>query len=156
MNTPQKLFEEDGHLTIYALEALVRDEPLDELSRLEISEHLAFCDQCVDRYTAMLTEGVLLPPEEPMASSVIKRLRQKARRAFRSRYTSAVAAACLTLIFWNLGIFQVEPSQNGKFAEYLYQSVDSFHEKTTAFTDRVTQGLDQILNQFTFERSLKK
>ena len=49
-----ELFQEDGHLTQYALDALVQDLPLDELSRLEIAEHLSFCDACVDRYSQAL------------------------------------------------------------------------------------------------------
>ena len=40
------LFYEDGHLTDEALQALIREEELDTLQRLEISEHLSFCDLC--------------------------------------------------------------------------------------------------------------
>ena len=39
-------FRPDGHLTDEALAALVRSEPLDELVRLELAEHLAYCDDC--------------------------------------------------------------------------------------------------------------
>ena len=45
-----KLFRDDGHLTDEALTALA-GESLDDLSRLEIAEHLAFCDLCLQRYT---------------------------------------------------------------------------------------------------------
>ena len=58
-----ELFQEDGHLTQYALDALVQDLPLDELSRLEIAEHLSFCDACVDRYSQALENCLLLTPE---------------------------------------------------------------------------------------------
>ena len=37
------LFDQNGHLTDEALQALIREEDLDELQRLEISEHLSFC-----------------------------------------------------------------------------------------------------------------
>ena len=35
-------FRPDGHLTEEALAALVRQEPLTELDRLELAEHLAY------------------------------------------------------------------------------------------------------------------
>ena len=59
-----KLFREDGHLTDEGLRALIAGE-LDEMGRLETAEHLDFCDQCVERYSELLTEEVeLTPPEE--------------------------------------------------------------------------------------------
>ena len=39
-------FRPDGHLTDAALTALVRGDCLEELDRLELAEHLAYCDQC--------------------------------------------------------------------------------------------------------------
>ena len=47
-----ELFDPSGHLTDRALLALVRNEELDELARLELAEHLAYCDRCLQRYTA--------------------------------------------------------------------------------------------------------
>ena len=44
-------FRPDGHLTDAALTALVRGDCLEELDRLELAEHLAYCDQCLQRYT---------------------------------------------------------------------------------------------------------
>ncbi len=35
------------------------DGQLDELGRLEAAEHLSYCDQCMDRYTALLTADAL-------------------------------------------------------------------------------------------------
>ena len=40
-------FRPDGHLTDAALTALVRGDCLEELDRLELAEHLAYCDQCL-------------------------------------------------------------------------------------------------------------
>ena len=37
-------FRPDGHLTDEALAALIRGDALAELDRLEIAEHLAYCD----------------------------------------------------------------------------------------------------------------
>ena len=55
-------FRPDGHLTDAALTALVRGDCLEELDRLELAEHLAYCDQCLQRYTELLSEGPMLTP----------------------------------------------------------------------------------------------
>ena len=40
------VFRNDGHLSDGVLESLIHNgEALDELTRLEAAEHLAFCDQ---------------------------------------------------------------------------------------------------------------
>ena len=57
-----EIFDKDGHLTVQALKALVRNDPLEELTRLEMAEHLSFCDRCLQRYTELLTDDVLLTP----------------------------------------------------------------------------------------------
>ena len=55
------VFREDGHLSDRALAALAQSEDrFDELERLEIAEHLAFCDECLQRYTLALEGGDLL------------------------------------------------------------------------------------------------
>ena len=48
-----ELFTADGHLTDSAF-ALLIQEKLDPLQSLEVSEHLSFCDRCLERYTAIL------------------------------------------------------------------------------------------------------
>lgn len=57
-----EVFDRDGCLTDDALLALIRQEP-DEMTRLEIAEHLSFCDRCTERYSELLCEAPLrLPP----------------------------------------------------------------------------------------------
>ncbi|MBP3485722.1 MAG: hypothetical protein J6J81_02685, partial [Oscillospiraceae bacterium] len=58
------IFQHDGHLTDEALTALAAGESLDETARLEIAEHLAFCDLCLQRYTDALAGTELLTPEQ--------------------------------------------------------------------------------------------
>ena len=48
-----ELFTADGHLTDLAFKLLI-DEQLDSLQSLEVSEHLSFCDRCLERYTEIL------------------------------------------------------------------------------------------------------
>ena len=55
-------FRPDGHLTDEALAALIRGDALAELDRLEIAEHLAYCDPCLQRYAKQLPTPPLLPP----------------------------------------------------------------------------------------------
>ena len=58
------VFRDDGHLSAEALTALARNEDnFDGLERLEIAEHLAFCDECLQRYAMALEGGTLLIPE---------------------------------------------------------------------------------------------
>lgn len=54
-----ELFREDGCLSDEGLYALTAGQ-LDELGRLEAAEHLAYCDKCTDRYTALLTADAVL------------------------------------------------------------------------------------------------
>lgn len=48
-----ELFDVKGCLSEEGLQALVGGQ-LDETQRLEAAEHLAYCDRCMDRYTALL------------------------------------------------------------------------------------------------------
>ena len=50
-----ELFDAKGCLSEEGLQALVGGQ-LDETQRLEAAEHLAYCDRCMDRYTALLTD----------------------------------------------------------------------------------------------------
>ena len=50
-----ELFNKEGHLTDEGLRAVV-DGTLDEMGRLEASEHLSFCDSCLVRYTELLAD----------------------------------------------------------------------------------------------------
>lgn len=66
-----------------ALTALVRGDCLEELDRLELAEHLAYCDQCLQRYTELLSEGPMLTPARSCPGEPAARIRQRARPAWR-------------------------------------------------------------------------
>ena len=99
-----ELFHENGCLTDEALRAVV-DGTLDEMARLEVCEHLSFCDACLLRYTALLDDDALLTPEQPVAPGVIQRIREKTLRVLVNRYTRAAAVAVLALALWSTGVF---------------------------------------------------
>lgn len=96
------VFREDGHLSGEALEALAKNEDrFDELERLEIAEHLAFCDYCLQRYTMALEDGALLVPERSCRKALWARVRGRALRLATSRYATAAAAVALALtVLW--------------------------------------------------------
>lgn len=100
-----ELFREDGHLTDQALEALVSGRELSELGRLEVSEHLAFCDLCLDRYTRQLMDEGLMTPEHSCRDTIWWRIRQRAVRLLASRWATAAAAIVLVVSLWNFGVF---------------------------------------------------
>lgn len=92
------VFRGDGHLSGKALTALAGNEDrFDELERLEVAEHLAFCDDCLQRYTALLEDGALLVPERSCQKALWARIRGRAVRMVTSRYATAAAAVTLAL-----------------------------------------------------------
>ena len=88
------VFRGDGHLSGEALTALARNEDhFDGLERLEAAEHLAFCDGCLLRYTALLeNETALLIPEHSCQKTLWTRVRIRALRSAVSRCATAAAA----------------------------------------------------------------
>ena len=96
-----ELFDPAGHLTDGALLALAHEEVPDELARLEMAEHLAYCDQCLHRYTALLAEAPLLTPAHSCRESLWRRVRARTLRLLTSRYATAAAAVALALtVLW--------------------------------------------------------
>lgn len=99
-----ELFLQNGHLSDEGLNALV-EGTLDELQRLEAAEHLSFCDECLTRYTALLTGEVLEEPEQDVTLPVMRRLRRKVMKAAWNRYAAAAAAVVITAGLWYSGVF---------------------------------------------------
>ena len=107
-----EIFRHDGHLTDGALAALVAREPLDETARLEIAEHLAYCDLCLQRYTSALAGAPLLAPERSCRESLWRRIRARTIQIFTSRYAAAVAGVVLALtLVWGSGYGSIRLSE---------------------------------------------
>ncbi len=95
------IFRADGHLEEDALLALLRDELPDELARLELAEHLAYCDLCLQRYTDLLAEEILSTPQNSCRDTLWQRLRLRTLAFFSQRYAAAAAAVLLALtLLW--------------------------------------------------------
>ena len=106
------VFREDGHLSGGALEALAGNEDrFDELERLEIAEHLAFCDYCLQRYAMALEGGALLAPERSCQKTLWPRIRGRALRLAAGRYATAAAAVtlALTVLWGSAGVETARP-----------------------------------------------
>ena len=97
-----ELFREDGCLTDAGLCAL-REGKLDELGRLEAAEHLAYCDGCMDRYTALLTADVLETPPRSVRGTVMTAIWVKLMQNTYGRIAVAGVAAVLALSMWRSG-----------------------------------------------------
>ena len=122
---------------------------LDELQRLEVSEHLSYCDACVERYTALLADGVLLEAPELMKQSVLAALRRKAAKVFVNRYFHMAVAASLTLVLWGSGVFNsfgevrlVRPPEERNPEASISWRLNSF---ASDVSDGVTDFMDQLI-----------
>ena len=141
-----EVFDRDGCLTDDALLALIRQEP-DEMTRLEIAEHLSFCDRCTERYSELLCEAPLRAPAEPLADSVMEALARRVRVLFFHRYIAAGMAACLALTFWFTGVFEpkAEPGRNyGAVYAISEQITSKSQEFGWKFADRFQSFFDRL------------
>lgn len=132
-------FTPDGHLTDNALITLIYDEP-DELSRLEIAEHLSFCDQCTARYAQLLTDDCLIEPPEEMADSIMQRIRNRIRMVFVNKYANVAIAASVTIVFLGLGVFSVKPDT----AENMVRLNKQITQKTVQMTNGIGSFMENI------------
>lgn len=97
-----ELFREDGCLSDEGLHALTAGQ-LDELGRLEAAEHLAYCDKCTDRYTALLTADALADPPRDVRRTVMSTIWVRLMQNTYGRVAVASVAAVLALSMWKAG-----------------------------------------------------
>lgn len=151
-----ELFRADGHLTETALTALARGESLDELTRLEIAEHLSFCDQCLQRYTDLLASIELSIPERSCQDTLWQRTRSRTLRLFTSRYTTAVAAVALALtVLWggnHLALPPVREALEATSQTHTESWPEQWNEALSGFSGELREFFGQI---GTFRETLK-
>ena len=92
-------FQNDGCLSDEGLHALIAGQ-LDELGRLEAAEHLAYCDKCTDRYTALLTADALSDPPRSVRRTVMGTIWVRLMQSTCGRAAVAGVAAVLALTIW--------------------------------------------------------
>lgn len=98
------VFNRDGHISDKGLWLLTAGDP-DALCCYELSEHLDYCDQCVDRYSMLLTENALMVPPKEMARPVMAKVRRRNILFLTKRAIKVCTAASLTLVIWYGGLF---------------------------------------------------
>ncbi len=144
-------FLENGHLTDDGLLALIREEA-GETERLELAEHLSFCDDCLLRYMEKLQSAELMTPEPSMAEGILARVRRKARRLWANKYLPMTAAAALAITLWGLGVFNIElPRDDGKALDALNNTAASISQSTAQFTRDLSDRLNELFHKFTWE-----
>lgn len=148
-----RLFDDDtGCLTDGGLRRLIAGS-LEELERLEASEHLSYCDRCVERYAAMADSAPLLEAPDTMKQSILGALRRRAAKVFVDRYFHMAVAASLTLVLWGSGVF----SSFGE-ARLVRRSEDFWQERDPRtsiswqlkdFAADVSDGVSELVDQLT-------
>ena len=98
-------FRNDGCLSDEGLHALIAGQ-LDELGRLEAAEHLAYCDKCTDRYTALLTADALSDPPRSVRRTVMGTIWVRLMQNTWGRAAVAAVAAVLALTMWRTGTLE--------------------------------------------------
>lgn len=124
------LFDKSGHITDEGFTLLLQDAP-NLLDRLELTEHLSFCDKCCARYADLLTGDVLLMPPAPVAPDLMERIRRRSRTIFFNRFVKVGLAASLAMGLWltgiNYGIIDISPrfDQNAQQPHALSATADT-------------------------------
>ena len=142
-------FRADGHLTDEALAALVLDREIDPLGRLEMAEHLSFCDTCLQRYTDMLSGVELLTPAQSCERSLWTRIRLRALRLVTSRYATAAAAVALALtVLWGGGEVSFtrpdRPEERSAAVEHLHDWPERWNDVLNRTLSGVTDFFDGL------------
>ncbi len=96
-------FTKDGHITKQAY-ALFLSGDMCEKSRLEIAEHLSFCDECIEHFVLAIGQEALVSPPNSTRSSIIKTIYARVFNAVFNKYTAYIAAACIAFVLWGTGV----------------------------------------------------
>ena len=140
---------DDGHLTEQALRRLVGGG-LSELERLELAEHLSYCDDCLLRYTALLDGDALLAPSPQCRERLWQRLRRRTLHLVVNRFAAAAAAVAVMLTaLWGSGL-----SSNAVFfapaaePSALAETLRDWPQKLESSVSKPLNGLERIFDYF--------
>lgn len=145
-----ELFDQtSGCLTDEGLQALA-DGQLNELSRLEAAEHLAFCDACLDRYTALLAGPMIVQPPQDLQKPVWQRIRSQMFRVLTNRYATAAAAVAIAFCLWGSGLFQgLVPTADAQLTPALQlQQTEQTLERRLAFNEAARSASRSLSSLF--------
>lgn len=149
-----KLFDDDGHLNDTSF-LLLQNGDGDDLQRLEISEHLSYCDDCLCRYLENISNIELLTPVPSMTASIKEKGKRIKASLFYRRFTVAVAAF-MAMVLWTTGVFSwqygliernlparglIEKNQRDKFESYIIQ------QGSNRLSIKISEKFSEIINQ---------
>lgn len=141
-----ELFDTHGHLTDNTLRAFSGGEALTELERLEIAEHLDFCDECLMRSIDLLPETALLTPPHSCQTSLRTAIRLRATRLFASRYATAAAALVIVAAMWSFNVFGGMVASSAQLSESQFGT----SQRLSQIAQSVNNGLRQFTDLFDF------
>lgn len=137
-------FDRNGHVTVRGFESLVTGKA-GELTRLELAEHLDWCDRCVDRYSLLLSDVPLMEPPEDLSETVMASIRRRMFTVFTSQAAKVCAAACLAIVIWCGGIFDGDLMAKGEnFSEKMAEGGMNFSRSVSDFGDVIENWLSEL------------
>lgn len=144
-----ELFDAKGCLSEEGLQALVGGQ-LDETQRLEAAEHLAYCDRCMDRYTALLTDDVLEQPPRSARGAVMGTIWIRLMQNTWGRAAVATVAAVLALTMWRAGTLEQILHTGQQLNTWLPQPstapLGKPIEDKKQLTEKLSDALDALLH----------
>lgn len=151
------LFDDNtGHITDLGFVAL-ENEQLSLDQRLEIAEHLSFCEDCRCRYLTFVESRPLLTPTRPVTGPVMHRIRTRGRVLLLRRALRAGLAACLLLALLSVfhpsaGIsrsgdrLQSELARNASAAQQLATVAKAGDDaEPMTLNMRISNAIDQLI-----------
>ncbi len=146
------IFNKNGHITQKGL-FLLLTEKADEMQRLELSEHLSFCDRCLEEYLKELEKITLLETENSISKNVIKRVKYKTAWLSQKNFGTVVAAACIAMVLWTSGAFSWQMTlQQTQTMERLEHRLERISWKNQNVLHNVSQKYQYFLDRLGLDR----
>ncbi len=146
-------FDGNGHLTDTAFSALASGKQLDEPTRLEIAEHLSFCDKCVESCIDATQAGELNEPDESCLLGVRRGLRRIKRSNLVHRAATAALAAALALTLWFTGMFDIDVGKTSGVFNNIDSGLSSLCDSISDFGKTLNDALGNFTDLISFERN---
>lgn len=157
----EDLFNEEGHLTDQTMLAFIYADDgenaieFSELQRLEIAEHLSFCDACILRYTELMSDACLLPSSELTAAAVLRDLEKEARQSYLNKWMSMVMAAGFAIFFWVAGVFSPDFAViDTGFLTDIVDGATAFCEQTVEISTELTDSMGGFVEKLNWRGEL--
>ena len=146
-------FDSNGHLSDAAFSALASGKQLDELTRLEMAEHLSFCDKCVESCDDATQSGELAEPDGSCLLDVRRGLRRIKRSNLVHRAATAALAAALALTLWFTGMFDIDVGKTSGVFNNIDSGLSSLCDSISSFGRSLIDALGNFTDLISFERN---